>query len=127
MAVDKVKLELLAIGFLGMILIFVVVFHILNEKRIEEELRPKTEVEEAPLSPGHEETVYIGHSIPFEERQRIEKKRKEAEQGESIPFGTLNWKPKRTKKKEKPEEQLSTYEKEGRVVKPDSPDGSAVR
>jgi hypothetical protein len=116
----KSRLVLAAIAVLGAALAFIITWESLAPGK-----KADAELEELPFLPGHEETRYVGSSIPEEERGEAPAK-DAATQGTS--HGELNWQRKPAKKEEKPPVKAdSSYDKDRDVVKPDAPGGDAVR
>jgi hypothetical protein len=119
MAEGRTRLTAAAVGVVGMLLAFALVYSLCSYS---DELK-EAEDHEPPLSPQHEETYHFGHNIPPEEQQSVSERNTEPEAPPA--YGELKWEP-RAVKKEKPKETASSYEKEQEVVQPKTRDGGGA-
>ena len=114
MSLDRSKILIVSIALVAVILSFAIVFQL--------GYRPAD-------SDGTLEPVKQDASETHVNPERIESEASDAdssEAGKAIPYGRLQWTPKKSNEN-KPEEKLSTYEKEEKVIKPASKDGRAIQ
>ncbi len=114
------KLVLIAIAVFGAAFAFIISWELLLPEK-----KAVVGIEEVPHLPGHQETRYVGSSIPKEERDQAGPQDTAAQ---NTPYGELKWERKPVKKKDKqPAKIRSTYDKEQDVVKPEKSENGIVQ